>query len=209
MNSNQLTLYAEEIPANLTQRRAWEEARLMTATSGRRCFALYGTNTHLSSLTKMLMERFPTASLTGRLMIWKVKATPAKRMYYQLRPLGRSIGGTGFGLLLMTPTAALRLEPAEIFRDRAKRKSYKNGTKFNTLGSQLIYGLLIPTPTLNDSKNSTMPPSQAYCRKGCQGTLVSALLHMGISPRTLLNPQLFECLMGYPKGWTTPIETDE
>ena len=211
MNSKQLTLYAEEIPANQAQKRAWEKARQMTATSGRRNFDLYDKNNPLSSLTKTLMERFPTASLTGRLMTWKVKATPAKRTYYQLRPLERSIGGTEFGLSLITPTALdIPKSPDQYRKQKAGKKNWKrNGTKFTSLGSQLIFGLLIPTPTLNDSKNSTMPPSQAYCRKGYQGTLVSALLHMGISPGTFLNPVLWECLMGYPKEWTTPIETDE
>ena len=195
MNSNQLTLFAEEIPVSQAQKRAWKEARQITAISGRKCFASYGPYTQLSSLTKMLMERLPTASLTGRLMTWKVKATPAKRMYFQLRPSAHFIAGIEFGLS--------RLD------NPSKKTSKKHQKKFANLSSQLIYGLLMPTPTLNDSKNSTMPPSQAYCRKGYQGTLVSALLHMGISPGTLLNPALFECFMGYPKGWTTPKEMQE
>lgn len=52
------------------------------------------------------------------------------------------------------------------------------------------------------------PPSQQTSRKGYQGTLVSALLHMGISHGTLLNPQLYECFMGFPKDWTIPGETN-
>lgn len=198
----------EATPANLTLLQAWEKAKMMTVSSGLNMIERYSKYSRLGLLTKMLVDRFPTASLTSRLMIWSVKATPAKRIIFRLNRSGHYINGKGFGLSLITPTSMQVIETPERFKERANNKGYKNGTVFNTLASQLIYGLTIPTPTLNDSKNSTFPQSQHYCRKGYQGTLVSALMHMGISAGTKLNPELYECLMGYPKGWTIQTGTN-
>jgi hypothetical protein len=56
----------------------------------------------------------------------------------------------GFGGLLITPTATERCEDPKEMRARAERNGYKNGTKFNGLASQVVYGLL-PTPLANMS----------------------------------------------------------
>ena len=204
------TSYQEATHANLTPLQAWERARRMTVTSGLKCFELHKSLTFLGSLTRMLAEALPTASLTSRLMTWKVSATPAKRIVYRLSRSGHYINGNEFGLSLITPTSTEIIKSPEDYTKQKKRnKHWKgNNTKFTSLGSQLIYGLIIPTPTLNDSKNSTLPVSQRDSRKGFQGTLVSALIHMGISLGTLLNPELYECLMGYPRGWTMLSETN-
>ena len=197
------------IPASLILWQAWERAKKMTVSSGRKCFEQFGSRNALGLLTKMLLAQFPTASLTSRSMIWKVSATPANRIVFRLKRSGHYINGEEFGLSLITPTSTEIIKSPENYKAQKKGKYWKrNGTKFTSLGSQLIYGLLIPTPTLNDSKNATLPKSQKYSRKGYQGTLVSALMHMGISAGTKLNPELYECLMGYPKGWTIPTGTN-
>lgn len=202
------TFSAVETPVSQALWQAWERARQMTVTSGRKCFERRLNQNALSSLTKTLLERFPTASLTSRLLTWKVVATPGRRLIYQLNRSGRYINESGYGLSLITPISTQVVELVENFVRRRMKRGYKNGTTYNTLGIQLIYGLLVPTPTVNDSKNSTLPQSQELCRKGYQGTLVSALIHMGISPKTRLNPELYECLMGYPRGWTIPNGTN-
>ena len=54
---------------------------------------------------------------------------------------------------------------------------------------------LYPTPTAQDAKNSTLPPSQ----KG-RDSIPGMLLTEGVTGK--LNPQWVEWLMGYPIGWT-------
>jgi hypothetical protein len=52
-----------------------------------------------------------------------------------------------------------------------------------------------PTPTLQDAKNATQPPSQKD-----RDHLPGALMREGISGS--LNPAWVEWLMGFPEGWT-------
>jgi hypothetical protein len=63
-----------------------------------------------------------------------------------------------------------------------------------------------PTPTVNDSKNSTLPPSQIK-----HDNIPGAMLRDGEAPGGQLNPTWVEWLMGWPLGWTDlkPLETDK
>jgi hypothetical protein len=64
----------------------------------------------------------------------------------------------------------------------------------------VIAAQLLPTPTTNDSKNSTLPPSQAE-RDGLAG----AMLRDDSIPTgepMYLNPFFVEEMMGFPIGWT-------
>lgn len=54
---------------------------------------------------------------------------------------------------------------------------------------------LLPTPTANDAKNTTLPLSQK-----ARDSVPGALLREGVSGQ--LNPEFCEWLMGYPTGWT-------
>jgi len=54
-----------------------------------------------------------------------------------------------------------------------------------------------PTPTVNDSKNCTLPPSQVN-----HDNLPGALLRNGEKTGGGLNPMWVEWLMGWPLGWT-------
>lgn len=56
---------------------------------------------------------------------------------------------------------------------------------------------LFPTPTCNDAKNSTLPPSQAQ-RDGMAGYL----MRNGEPSGGQLNPDWVEWLMGWPIGWS-------
>ena len=62
-----------------------------------------------------------------------------------------------------------------------------------------------PTPTVNDSKNCTLPPSQIK-----HDNIPGALLRDGEAPGGQLNPTWVEWLMGWPLGWTDlkPSATD-
>lgn len=61
-----------------------------------------------------------------------------------------------------------------------------------------------PTPTVNDAKNSTLPPSQSEWDH-----IPGKLLRMGHPPGSIMNPALSEWLMILPTGWTElePLET--
>ena len=59
---------------------------------------------------------------------------------------------------------------------------------------------MLPTPTVNDSKNSTLPPSQAI-RNGLAGEMLrDDSIQTGAG--TYLNPSFVEEMMGFPVGWT-------
>ena len=55
----------------------------------------------------------------------------------------------------------------------------------------------LPTPTVNDAKNSTLPPSQVE-----HDNLPGYLLRDGEKSGGQLNPTWVEWLMGWPLGWT-------
>lgn len=54
-----------------------------------------------------------------------------------------------------------------------------------------------PTPTAQDAKNVTCPPSQRE-----RDTLPGARVRQGQQTQGHLNPEWVECLMGFPIGWT-------
>ncbi|WP_181735435.1 hypothetical protein [Thermoactinomyces daqus] len=54
---------------------------------------------------------------------------------------------------------------------------------------------LWPTPTAQDGKNATLPPSQKE-----RDSVPGALIREG--QKGQLNPNWVECLMGFPSGWT-------
>jgi hypothetical protein len=59
---------------------------------------------------------------------------------------------------------------------------------------------LPPTPTTNDSKNASLPPSQAE-RDGLAGAMLrDDSIPTGAA--TYLNPSFVEEMMGFPVGWT-------
>jgi hypothetical protein len=62
-----------------------------------------------------------------------------------------------------------------------------------------------PTPTVNDSKNATLPPSQIK-----HDNIPGELLRRGEKPGGRLNPTWVAWLMGWPIGWTDskPLATD-
>ena len=59
---------------------------------------------------------------------------------------------------------------------------------------------MLPTPTTNDSKNASLPPSQAD-RNGLAGAMLrDDSIPTGAA--TYLNPSFVEEMMGFPVGWT-------
>jgi hypothetical protein len=83
----------------------------------------------------------------------------------------------------------------------AKKKAQGHG-----MSNLNDYVAMWPTPTVNDSKNSTLPPSQIN-----HDNIPGALIRDGETRGGQLNPEWVEWLMGWPLGWTDlkPLATDK
>jgi len=107
---DQLTLLPEDSLANLTASPGNAEATMMTVRSGRKCSESYERQGPLGSLVRMCLESSAWRS-TACLLIWSVKATPARRSLFQLAPWMQSTDETESGLW-QTPVADDAVEKA-------------------------------------------------------------------------------------------------
>ena len=104
--------------------------------------------------------------------------------------------------MLPTPNAGLfnDSESPQSWLERRERVKLtaNNG---NGTGMPLAVAVkLLPTPTTNDSKNASLPPSQAD-RDGLAGAMLrNDSIPTGAA--TYLNPCFVEEMMGFPVGWT-------
>ncbi len=74
-----------------------------------------------------------------------------------------------------------------------------DGKQFPNLETVVALKML-PTPTTNDSKNASLPPSQQD-RHGLAGAMLrDDSIPTGAA--TYLNPSFVEEMMGFPVGWT-------
>ena len=104
-----------------------------------------------------------------------VKDTPSSRLLFRLVPSVRPINETECGSsqegmfphLLLTPCTREFCEDPASMRARAKRNGYKNGTKYNSLLSQVVYSDMLPTPLTQGLK---------VCENGKQKFLSLGLL---------------------------------
>jgi hypothetical protein len=193
-------------------------------------------------------------------LTWKLKGTTYGRAYFLLQASAHPTDGTGFGLLL-TPTAVQTCEHPDEMQARAQAKGYRNGTKYGSLTSQVTYGMLptprvqsangpgmhgqggmdlqttvvmgmLPTPTASDSKNASLPPSQAnrdsvpgmvvrmlptpnamdwntarspealQAAKEQHGSALQDTLRQRAGQGSQLNPRFVAEMMGFPVNWT-------
>lgn len=121
-----------------------EKAREMTAISGRRCLELFGRFVPAGSWAKTFPEL-----LIGRrdwfssrcVLTWKMRGTKSNRMYFQLVVSMPHTEGIEYGLLPTAQTQGLKI-------------CVKGKTVFMPMR-------LLHTPTANDARNVSLPPSQA------------------------------------------------
>ena len=102
----QLTLFPEDFLASLSPQPGSDEARKTTVISGQKCSALYRRSGPLGLLVRMLLES-STWHSTQRFLTWKPKATPSRRLYFQLVPSVPRTRDTELQLW-PTPKATLR-----------------------------------------------------------------------------------------------------
>jgi hypothetical protein len=102
-----------------------------------------------------------------------------------------------------TPTRSVahpEMHPTPRANDAEKRGAINPNESRNGLPSAVRK---YPTPSAQDAKNSTLPPSQID-----RDSIPGALLKDGVSPGGQLNPNWVEWLMGFPIGQTDlkPLE---
>lgn len=201
--------------------------RMMTVTSGRRCYEQSGRYSPLSSLVKMLLASSRWYSPARRLR-WdaqplysvrtttyteksnsslskpsvqtlSVKDTPSNRLLFRLVPSVRHTNGTECGSspegmfphLLMTPCTMEFCEDPASMRARAKRNGYRNGTRYNSLLSQIVYSDMQPTPVTQGLKAHKKPKAE-------QSNLAEQIAHKVGGGTSQLSPLFVEEMMGYP-----------
>ena len=98
------TSFAAAIPASRSASPAISAEYRTRATSGRRCIASYEKSGRDGSFARTLLDMLNSAS-TPYSLTWRMRATPQRRLSFQLVPSGRLIGGTAYGLL-PTPLAS-------------------------------------------------------------------------------------------------------
>jgi hypothetical protein len=102
-----------------------------------------------------------------------------------------AIGEIGGGAL-PTPKAS----DGERGRDKARARLDTKNRELATVARDRM----LPTPTTNDSKNASLPPSQAE-RDGLAGAMLrNDSIPTGAA--TYLNPSFVEEMMGFPLFWT-------
>ena len=157
----------EGSPANPTHSLESERERKTNATCGPRCCALFENAPRATSWAKTF-----AALLVGMegwyskrcALTWKLVGTPYNRSYFQLQALAHHTEEIASGLLL-TPTSTERCEHPDDMRARAEKNGYKNGTKYNSLTSQIVYGML-PTPIAGDWKGQRRSDGTASMLSG-------------------------------------------
>ena len=178
---------------------AWpdnEKERMITVTSGRKCYELYGKSDPLGSLVKTLLEssrwysparrlKWEAKALfserltekeycTGKNMsqrpsaeILNVKDIPSNRLLFRLVPSERHTEGTEFGLLPTIQTQGLKV--------------------CNAQGKTVFMPLeMLPTPTAIDAKGGRMNKSMSIGAK--ERPTIALAARMGLLP----TPQAME-----------------
>ncbi len=105
---------------------------------------------------------------------------------------------------LPTPTAALGASGGSNCSGVRRPENLASAVKTTLAVPQVYQGQarkrFLPTPTVNDSKNSSLPPSQAD-RDGLAGAMLSDT-SIPTGEATYLNPSFVEEMMGFPVNWT-------
>ena len=203
----QLTFFPEDSPVSHLALQAIEKEQKTLDTSGLKCLEQF--------------EKYPRHGLWGKTfaalligqkgwfstrcrLTWKLRATKSSHFYFQLAALMHGTEEIESGLLL-TLTKQMRAEDPIEMRARAQKKNYKNGTVYNSLVSQLIYGL-IPTIGKNEGKGASQMRfrgSQEY-----RGAKTAEFMRTSKEDPLYLHPSFAEAMMGFPEGWTElgPVE---
>ena len=215
-----------DIPASHLVRPGSDEARKMTAISGRKYFPLCKQSDQLGAFSRMFMVTSQWAS-TRCYLTWKPKATPAGRLLFQLAPSMPHTEDLESGFWATPRTTDTN--SGRTLDEKGRRISKSSDLVFGAnLADQVK---MWPTPTATErsginpktgkgaglSKTVQMWPTPTT-RDHKGGYLGGRMRNGKVSMDTLdvavqytdnqqknggqLNPQWVEWLMGYPEGWT-------
>ena len=200
---------AEAFLANPIHSQENDLDKRMSAICGPKCLESFGkfnrTGLWVKMFSALLIGRTDWYSTRCRL-IWRLKGTKYKRMYFQLAPQTLRTGETESGLLLKTPCAADAYTESLTKKEQAFGNS---GTLAQEVQTGFVYKRgLLPTPTVNDASNATLSPSQA----NRNDSIVKRILSEGsdIGKSSQLNPRFVLEMMGFPPDWTElPFQNGE
>jgi hypothetical protein len=206
----------EASPVNPTPSPESERERRTSATCGPRCCALFENAPRATSWAKTfaaLLVGMEGWSSRRCALTWKLKGTPFNRSYFQLQASAHPTEEIEFGLLL-TPTTTERSEHPDEMRARAEAKGYRNGTKYNSLTSQILYGNFLPTPTAYDYNPTPKCQEERGNASRDRGkfNLTDEVARIWKPPgkTSQLSPRFVEEMMGFPKNWTaSPFQSGE
>lgn len=169
-----------------------EQARQMTARSGRKCAELLRNPDPAGCLVKMFLESSIWNS-TECFLTWKASATPRGRWCFQLAPWMPNTDETECGLW-PTPRAA----------NPGSRPNGKSGKVLEeevkiSVGLRQRGEKMYPTPRASDYKGSGPVGSKSQAHMSERKYLCAVVA----TPQSgQLNPAWVEWLMGYPIGHT-------
>ena len=193
-------------PVSLFPKPDEERERRMTASSGRRCFELYGNFLHYGSLLKMFVEFLLSTEgwySSKCVLIWKERGMTSKRFLFQLYPSMRHTEETGCGLLptaqASDPTTGSVIGKNDTFRmtKGLPRKVNQNG-KDGSVGLGRIIQLL-KTPSASEAEGGWKIADKYWNAKAPK---FKTRDQVGRKTGLKLQPNFVEWMMGYPQGWT-------
>lgn len=192
--------------ASLSPLQVRERERMITVTSGQKCYEQYAKSDPLGLLVKTLLESSQWFSPARRLK-WEAKPLfsekitekeycydksmsskpsvktlnekdiPSNRCLFRLVPSERPTEETGYGLLHdLLPTPRV-VEVVEHPMKAAARTKDRTGTKLNNLSSGATFGLL-PTPNAREADKYT----KKYNPKSQMWTALTAMAMNGMLP---------------------------
>lgn len=124
--------------------------------------------------------------------------TPTVHGNNNLKGMSANSGDGLFTAVKNWPTPCARGDTRETPESWQRRRDVarQKNKKLHDLHKPLSVAVkLYPTPTANDAKNATLPPSQCD-----RDSVPGALMRDGVTGS--LNADWVEWLMGYPQGWT-------
>ena len=171
-------------------------------------------------------ERSSNTSSKPSAKTLSMKDTPSSRLLFRLAVSARPTAETAYGLLPTVQTQGLKqcnaqdktefmllgLLPTPMSTDAegGARNLQENRTKngFSPQIKDLGKAGLLPTPTAQDGKNSTLPPSQKD-RDTLPGCVVKNCQHTD-GQTSQLNPLFVAEMMGFPSDWlVSPFQSGE
>ena len=187
----------EDFPASRSVMPGSEEARTMTAISGRKCSESYKRQGQLGLLVRMLLESSAWHS-TKCVLTWKQKVTKSSRLLFQLAVSMPRTEETEYGLLRGGGRCG---RPQE--HQAEGQTTRRNACGHRDTGEQQISWVLFwPTPKANKVHPMITDQNRQKLSSRNKANLEEVIAGNCGKATGQLNPAWVEWLMGYPMGWT-------